>query len=68
MDRLLAEDACFSLKQLAVNGRDLLALGLSGPAVGAALEGLLGKVMDGALPNDREALLAYARQVRDEER
>ncbi len=61
LDRLLAEDACFSLKQLAVNGRDLLALGLSGPAVGAALEELLGKVVDGTLPNEREALLEYLR-------
>ena len=57
LDKLLAEDACFSLKQLAVNGRDLLALGLSGPAVGAALEELLGKVTDGTLPNEREVLL-----------
>ena len=35
----------------------LLALGLSGPAVGAALEELLGKVVDGTVPNEREALL-----------
>ena len=47
LDRLLAEDACFSLKQLAVNGRDLLALGLSGPAVGQALDTLLNRVVDG---------------------
>lgn len=57
LNKLLAEDACFSLRQLAVNGRDLLALGLSGPAVGAALEELLGKVVDGTLPNERSALL-----------
>lgn len=62
LDRLLAVDACFSLRQLAVNGRDLLALGLSGPAVGAALEGLLEKVVDGALPNDRETLLEDLRK------
>ena len=59
LDRLLAEETCFSLKRLAVKGGDLLALGLSGPAVGRALEELLEKVMDGALPNEREALLAY---------
>lgn len=59
LDKLLAEDACFSLKQLAVKGGDLLALGLSGPDLGAALEELLGKVMDGTLPNEREALLEY---------
>ena len=63
LDRLLAEDACFSLKQLAVNGRDLLALGLSGPAVGAALEELLSKVVDGALPNEREVLLEELRKT-----
>ena len=57
LDKLLAEDACFSLRQLAVRGGDLLALGLSGPAVGEALDWLLGQVVDGALPNEREALL-----------
>ncbi len=62
LDKLLAEDACFSLKQLAVNGRDLLALGLSGPAVGESLEVLLEKVVDGALPNDREARLESLRK------
>lgn len=65
LNRLLAEDACFSLKRLAVNGRDLLALGLSGPAVGRALEELLEKVMDGALLNEREALLEHVRKNRE---
>ena len=65
MDRLLAGDACFSLKQLAVNGRDLLALGLSGPAVGKALEDLLEKAVDGVLPNDRETLLEHVRKNRE---
>lgn len=64
LDRLLEEAACFSLKQLAVRGRDLLALGLSGPAVGRALEALLGKVVDGELPNRREALLEYIQKER----
>lgn len=58
LDRLLAEDACFSLRQLAVNGNDLLALGLRGPAVGQALETLLNRVVDGELPNERVALLS----------
>ena len=33
LDRELEKGSCFSLKQLAVNGNDLLGLGLSGPAV-----------------------------------
>lgn len=61
LDELLAEDACFSLRQLAVNGKDFTEMALSGPAVGAALEALLDRVVEGELPNDRETLLAYAR-------
>ena len=66
LDRLLAEDACFSLRRLAVNGNDLTELGLEGPAVGMALEGLLDRVVEGELPNDRESLLAAARRLAEE--
>lgn len=62
MERLLEQEVCFSLKQLAVNGRDLLKLGFSGPALGAMLENLLDRVMEGELPNEREALLDCARK------
>ena len=58
LDSVLAEQACFSLKDLAVNGHDLIAAGLKGPAVGAALQFLLEAVMDGRVPNEKEALLA----------
>ena len=61
MDALLEKDACFSLKQLAVNGRDMAALGLEGPAIGQALQALLEAVMDGETDNDRAALLALAK-------
>ena len=57
LDRLIEEDACFSLKQLAVNGEDLKALGLKGPAIGRALERLLNLVVDGGLLNERDVLL-----------
>ena len=59
MERLLAEDACVSLKQLAVSGRDLMALGASGPAIGAGLELLLNAVIDERVENTKDALLAY---------
>ena len=58
LNRELEKGSCFSLKQLAVNGNDLLHLGLSGPEVGRTLQTLLERVMDGRLPNDREALLS----------
>ena len=60
---MLAEESCFSLRQLAVKGGDLTALGISGPRVGEALEALLDQVVDVDLPNDRGMLLEYAREV-----
>lgn len=62
MNRLLAQDACFSLQQLAVNGRDMMALGLRGPDIGQMLQMLLEAVMDGEADNDRAALLALAKE------
>lgn len=63
LDGLLAKQACFSLRDLAVNGGDLLALGLRGPAVGHTLNALLEQVLDGTLPNEREALLDAVRRL-----
>ena len=57
---ILNEKACFSLRDLAVNGSDLLAAGcVPGKAVGNSLEMLLNAVIDGTVPNDRTALLAF---------
>ena len=57
---ILAAEACFSLKDLAVKGGDL---GLpSGPEIGKALNALLDAVMDGAVANERSALLEYFRR------
>ncbi len=60
LDRLVKENACVSLRQLAVSGRDLLALGYAGPAVGRELNQLLDAVVDGAVPNERASLLDRA--------
>ena len=57
LDALLAEQPCFTVKDLAVNGRDLMAAGLQGRAVGEALQMLLEAVMDGKVPNEKSALL-----------
>ena len=60
---LLAQKAPFSRKDLAVNGTDLLELGIpGGPGLGEALDELLEAVLSGALPNEREALLEAARR------
>ena len=51
------EFACISLRDLAVNGHDLMQLGYSGPAIGQALQYLLDQVLDEQTPNEKEALL-----------
>ena len=59
---ILDQKPCLTLKELAVNGRDALAAGLSGPAVGRALNRLLDQVAAGDLPNDRSVLLPLLNQ------
>ena len=60
LDALLAENPCVTLRDMAVNGRDLMAMGAKGRAVGETLQWLLEQVLDENLPNDRDALLAAA--------
>ena len=63
---LKAEDACLSLKDLAVNGNDLMALGFQGRAIGACLNRLLELVVEERLPNKKAALLAFAAGIKEE--
>lgn len=51
--QLLEENACLSLRTLAVNGHDALKVGLAGPQIGQALHELLDQVAQGELPNER---------------
>ena len=62
LHELQAEGACFALRDMAVKGGDLLALGYEGRALGAALAFLLEAVVDERVPNEREALLARLRE------
>ena len=61
LDALMATSPCFTLKSLAVSGRDLMVAGLpKGHIVGQALAYLLDEVMAERLPNARDALLDAA--------
>ena len=63
INELIAEEGCLRVKDLAVTGGDLLALGLPpGPAVGETLSRLLDLVLDETVPNEKEALLTAARK------
>ena len=63
IEKLISQKACFSLKDLAVNGDDMTELGLQGREIGAALEHLLSSVIDEKLPNERVALLKEAEAI-----
>ena len=65
LDEIRREDACLSLKDLAVKGNDLMALGFSGKAIGQMLNRLLDQVLEENLPNDRKILLAWAEGERN---
>ena len=60
--KIIDENACLSLKSLAVKGDDLISLGYKpGKEIGQQLQTLLDAVIDGALPNDKDTLLSFAR-------
>ena len=64
--QILAQKPCLVVKDLAVDGKDLLQLGMApGPQVGRLLNGMLEQVAEGTLENDRAALLAYAKATID---
>jgi len=56
---LANENPCVKRGQLAVNGADLLPLGLQGPQLGRMLDLLLEEVLEGRVENTREALLEF---------
>ena len=59
--RIWVWKARMHVKDLAVNGNDLMALGLSGREIGAELNRLLELVLDEQLPNEKLSLLAAVR-------
>ena len=54
---ILREGQCWRVCDLAVNGRDLEALGFRGREIGETLDRLLERVTDGEIENKREVLL-----------
>ena len=58
LEEVLQEDECFALKNLAVNGKDLMNVGYkAGKELGNTLNELLQLVIDGECPNEKEKLL-----------
>ena len=64
IDEVLKEQECFSLKDLAVNGKDLMEIGYEpGKKLGNTLNTLLQMVIDGDVSNEKEELLEIAIQM-----
>lgn len=63
--RIIEENACLSIRDLAVSGHDLMELGLDGPEIGAMLRHLLEQVLEETLPNEKHALLEAAKNRRN---
>ena len=60
LQEIIGSGECFTLKELAVNGNDLAALGLHGKQLGDMLEFLLEYVIEYPENNNRETLMALA--------
>ena len=60
--KIIEEEECFSLKNLAIGGKDLIMLGFGpGPEIGRTLEHLLGLVIEGEAENKKSVLLDIAK-------
>lgn len=58
---IMNEQQCFQIKDLAVNGHDVMSLGVeSGPEVGKILNYLLNKVLNEEIENEHEVLMNEA--------
>ena len=67
-EKIIREQQCFEVKNLAVNGRDLIQAGIKqGPLLGAVLERLLDLVIEDQKLNQKDTLLKLAMQVKDDE-
>ena len=64
LQEILDRELCFSLKQLKLDGKDLMALGVpQGKGIGLLLNRLLDAVVSGKLENEKDALVRYAQKL-----
>lgn len=58
LEEILQEDGCLQIKDLAIDGHDLMALGIRGKAIGDTLDRLLSLVLEETVPNEKAALIS----------
>lgn len=59
LNEIISEKECFSVKQLEINGNDLMALGYKGKEIGETLNKCLAAVIDEKVENEKSKLLKY---------
>lgn len=57
MQKLLSSDECLFQNDLAINGNDLIALGIKGSDIGTTLKNLLASVLNGEIENTKQSLI-----------
>ena len=63
-EEIVAKGECFSLKNLAIGGAELISAGIKpGPEMGDILSLLLEKVIDGELLNKKNELLEFVKKI-----
>ena len=64
LEQIKQEDTCLHVKDLAVNGLDLMEMGvLPGPQMGQMLNRLLDMVLNEEIPNEKDALMGKVREM-----
>ena len=64
VDKIEADDACLSLHSLSIDGNDMKLLGIrEGRAIGELLDLVLDSVINEKLPNEKDALLDYVKNL-----
>ena len=65
LDQVIEEKLCCSYNTMAISGKDLIEMGIQpGVRIGKIKKQLLEEVMDGRIPNEKEALLARAEELK----
>ncbi len=64
IDEIISNNQCYKQKQLAINGNDLIALGISGTEIGRMLKLLLTEVIEERCENKKSSLLKLAKALK----
>ncbi len=59
IDEIVAENECFSVKDLAIDGNDVIRLGFSGPDIGKILNAAVDEIINENLMNNKNDIISF---------